>query len=77
MKTTILTTAFILCLVLEPYADFTGKVVSIEDGDTITVLTEENNRVKVRLKGVDAPEINKNMERRQNNLPMKNALERS
>ena len=34
---------------------FTGKVVGISDGDTISVL-REGKAVKVRLYGVDAPE---------------------
>jgi micrococcal nuclease len=33
----------------------TGKVVSVADGDTITVL-EDKTQIKVRLHGVDAPE---------------------
>jgi endonuclease YncB( thermonuclease family) len=38
------------------YADqFTGKVVGILDGDTISVL-REGKAVKVRLYGIDAPE---------------------
>ena len=49
----------VLWLVLVPllaYADqFTGKVVGISDGDTISVL-REGKAVKVRLYGVDAPE---------------------
>ncbi len=48
-----------LWLVLVPllaYAEqFTGKVVGISDGDTISVL-REGKAVKVRLYGVDAPE---------------------
>jgi micrococcal nuclease len=40
----------------DPLNDFTGKVVSIADGDTFTLLTEENDRVKVRLHGIDCPE---------------------
>lgn len=36
---------------------FTGKVVGVHDGDTITVLTAENVQVKVRLSAIDAPEI--------------------
>lgn len=35
---------------------FTGKVVGITDGDTITVLDNENSIQKVRLAGIDAPE---------------------
>ncbi len=33
-----------------------GKVVSVADGDTVTVLTAGNRQVKVRLDGIDAPE---------------------
>jgi endonuclease YncB( thermonuclease family) len=35
---------------------FDGKVVKVTDGDTITVLTNNNTQVKVRLHGIDAPE---------------------
>lgn len=37
-------------------SEFKGKVVGVADGDTITVLTLGNRRVKVRLYGVDCPE---------------------
>ena len=37
------------------YADFTGKVVNVADGDTITVL-RDRTQVKVRLLEIDAPE---------------------
>lgn len=33
-----------------------GKVITVSDGDTITVLDENNQKYKVRLKGIDAPE---------------------
>jgi endonuclease YncB( thermonuclease family) len=40
---------------LTAYADFTGKVVAVADGDTITVL-REHEQIKVRLNEIDAPE---------------------
>jgi len=33
-----------------------GKVVSVADGDTITVLDANNTKHKIRLQGIDAPE---------------------
>lgn len=36
-------------------ADFTGKVVAVADGDTITVLRDKE-QVKIRLVEIDAPE---------------------
>lgn len=35
---------------------FEGKVVGISDGDTLTVLTDQKQQIKVRLYGVDCPE---------------------
>lgn len=35
-----------------------GKVVSIADGDTVTVLDDTNTQHKIRLEGIDAPESN-------------------
>jgi micrococcal nuclease len=35
---------------------FTGKVVSIADGDTLTVLDDNHSRSRIRLFGIDAPE---------------------
>lgn len=35
---------------------FTGRVVGVSDGDTITVLRDGQQPVKVRLNGVDTPE---------------------
>ncbi|MGC8732742.1 MAG: thermonuclease family protein [Halothiobacillaceae bacterium] len=34
----------------------TGKVVSVSDGDTITVLDSDNHQHKIRIAGIDAPE---------------------
>ena len=36
-------------------SSFTGKVIRITDGDTIVILTENNEQVKVRLEGIDCP----------------------
>lgn len=35
---------------------FQGKVIKITDGDTIVVLNEKNEQIKVRLEGIDCPE---------------------
>ena len=34
----------------------TGKVVRVADGDTITILEEDNTQTRVRLYGIDCPE---------------------
>src|SRR4051812_15624447 len=39
----------------DPPKPFTGKVISIADGDTITVLLDKTQH-KIRLNGIDAPE---------------------
>jgi endonuclease YncB( thermonuclease family) len=33
-----------------------GRVVSVADGDTLTVLTDDYQQFKIRLAGIDAPE---------------------
>lgn len=38
----------------EPYP---AKVVGVSDGDTLTVLRDDKVRVKIRLHGIDAPEL--------------------
>jgi endonuclease YncB( thermonuclease family) len=39
-----------------PVKTITGKVVSIADGDTLTVLDETKTQHKIRLEGIDCPE---------------------
>lgn len=46
-----LLSAFSICA-----ATFTGTVVGVTDGDTITVLDSDNVSHKIRLYGIDAPE---------------------
>lgn len=49
----------ILALIAIPivaFADISGNVVSVTDGDTIKVLDSSNTQHKVRLTGIDAPE---------------------
>lgn len=38
------------------YADLTGRVVAVTDGDTIKVLDSTDTQYKIRLTGIDAPE---------------------
>lgn len=45
---------FLFCI--PAWADITGRVVAVTDGDTIKVLGEANIQHKVRLTGIDAPE---------------------
>lgn len=51
-----LTILLISVLPILSYADITGKVVGITDGDTITVLDSDKVQHKIRLTGIDAPE---------------------
>lgn len=51
--------AVLLSLLLpsgQAFADFTGQVVKVVDGDTVHVLVEGDQLRKVRLTGIDAPE---------------------
>lgn len=50
--------AWILCLALVLFAVAlrAERVVKVADGDTVTVLSEANEQIRVRLWGIDAPE---------------------
>ncbi len=41
---------------MQAHADFSGKVVRISDGDTITVLDGRNQQQRIRFNQIDAPE---------------------
>ncbi len=50
---------YLIAFLLFPFyllAQLSGKVVKVADGDTFTLLTEDNKQVKVRLHGIDCPE---------------------
>jgi endonuclease YncB( thermonuclease family) len=47
-----------LLLLIIPFSEsFYAKVVEIHDGDSITVLTPAHEQIKVRLEGIDCPEL--------------------
>lgn len=52
----LLLTVLALALSFPAWADFTGNVVGVADGDTITVLDAGKVQHKIRLTGIDAPE---------------------
>ncbi len=59
--TAIRITFVLLFIFLTPLSysnQLSGKVVGISDGDTITLLTDQKQRIKVRLSEIDAPERN-------------------
>lgn len=47
---------YLISAILSMAATITGKVVSVTDGDTITVLDDSKTQHKIRLWGIDAPE---------------------
>ncbi len=49
---------FLLLYSATAYASitFTGRVVDVADGDTLTMITSDNETIKIRLAGIDCPE---------------------
>ena len=59
VRNNIILFAFLVTLSLPASAQVStlrGKVVSIADGDTITILDDTNRQYRIRLQGIDAPE---------------------
>ena len=46
----------LLFTILSFAEEIIGKVIKVSDGDTITVQDSNNQKYKIRLKGIDAPE---------------------
>ncbi len=48
---------FVLLLIINIITfSMSGKVIKVADGDTITIQTSNNEKIKIRLYGIDAPE---------------------
>ncbi len=47
----------LLAAIAAQTATITGRVVGVHDGDTITVLDASRQQYKIRLAGIDAPEV--------------------
>ena len=58
MKKILIAIAFLLSFItsLAFAQELIGKVIKVSDGDTVTVIDSNNQKHKVRLKGIDAPE---------------------
>ncbi len=50
------TLLFVLFCPFSLFAQIQGKAVAISDGDTFTLLTNDQRQLKIRLYGIDCPE---------------------
>lgn len=58
IKTVALLVSALVCVSLANSAEILkGRVVGVHDGDTVTLLMDDNQQVKIRLAQIDAPEI--------------------
>ncbi len=60
MNKTIIIGVFIIIAISLPFFDalaWPGEVISVHDGDTLTVRNEHGHAIKVRLYGIDCPEM--------------------
>ena len=50
---------FLLCGLCHPAnaLDYTGTIIGVHDGDTVTLLTPHHKQIKIRLANIDAPEL--------------------
>lgn len=56
MMKTLFISFLLLCIVPLKNDILIGKIVKVSDGDTVIILTEDKQQIKIRLYGIDAPE---------------------
>lgn len=57
VRQTLLALALLLGFCALSYSEtLTGRVIGVTDGDTLTLLVNESQQVKIRLAGIDSPE---------------------
>lgn len=56
MIRTLTTVIFLIAPLVCWGASFSGRVVGVADGDTVTVLVNEHDQYRIRIAGIDAPE---------------------
>jgi endonuclease YncB( thermonuclease family) len=68
------TVLLLVCAQAQPAKELTGRVVGITDGDTLTLLTEAHQQIRVRLAEIDAPESGQPWGRIAKQAPLKLGL---